>query len=401
MDSIIKSDNTIALIALTFLWTAFAVVAEQKWRWASKLTGTVICMAGAILLSNLGIIPKDAPWFNDVIWDFVVPLAIPLLLLQCNIRKIWREASRMLALFLIGAFGTASSAVLAFRLLGEKIPHLQSIAAMMTGSYIGGSVNFASLASYYDAPHEITAAATVADNMLMAIYFFVLLAISSSKVFQSIYRHSYIDGKKQYAKSSSIQSASYWSPKKISLKDISVNLAFSATVVWISTDAAKFLGGKIPVGNIALDFANALFSNRYLLMTTISLAFATFLPQKIKPAAGTQEIGTYMIYVFFFAVGVPVSIMQIVTKAPLLFLFCAIIVASNMIFCFLGGKILDFTLEDIILASNANIGGPTTAAAMAISKGWTDLTGPALLVGTLGYALGTYFGILVGKIIGA
>lgn len=46
----------------------------------------------------------------------------------------------------------------------------------------------------------------------------------------------------------------------------------------------------------------------------------------------------------------------------MLLAFTAIMVAVNMLFCFVGGKLLHFDLEDIILASNANIGGPTTAA---------------------------------------
>jgi len=58
-------------------------------------------------------------------------------------------------------------------------------------------------------------------------------------------------------------------------------------------------------------------------------------------------------------------------------------------------------LEEIILASNANIGGPTTAAGMAIAQGWSRLVGPCMLVGTLGYAIGTWLGILVGTILGA
>ena len=53
-----------------------------------------------------------------------------------------------------------------------------------------------------------------------------------------------------------------------------------------------------------------------------------------------------------------------------------------------------------MVASNANVGGPTTSAAMAIAKGWTALVGPALLVGTLGYVLGNYFGIFVGTMLG-
>ena len=47
-------------------------------------------------------------------------------------------------------------------------------------------------------------------------------------------------------------------------------------------------------------------------------------------------------------------------------------------------KLFKADLEDAILASNANIGGPTTAAGMGISQGWTKLVGPALLVGVVG-----------------
>ena len=116
---------------------------------------------------------------------------------------------------------------------------------------------------------------------------------------------------------------------------------------------------------------------------------------------GAQELGTWLIYLFFFVIGVPASIGVLVRNAPVLLLFCMIIVLVNMAFCFLGGKFLKFDLEDIILASNANIGGPTTAAGMAISQGWTKLIGPCMLVGTFGYVIGTWLGILVGSLLGA
>ena len=50
----------------------------------------------------------------------------------------------------------------------------------MTGSYIGGGVNFAAMASQFDGK-ELTSAATVADNLLMAAYFFVLIAFAGMK----------------------------------------------------------------------------------------------------------------------------------------------------------------------------------------------------------------------------
>ena len=85
----------------------------------------------------------------------------------------------------------------------------------------------------------------------------------------------------------------------------------------------------------------------------------------------------------------------------LLLVLTAIMVCVNMLFCFFGAKLFKCDLEDAIIASNANIGGPTTAAGMAISQGWTKLVGPAMLVGVLGYVVGNYLGTIVGIVLGA
>ena len=99
-------------------------------------------------------------------------------------------------------------------------------------------------------------------------------------------------------------------------------------------------------------------------------------------------------------IGVPASIVLIIRKAPVLLLFCLIIVIFNMLFCFVLGKLFRFNLEEMIIASNANIGGPTTAAGMAISQVWVDLVGPAMLVGTFGYVIGNYLGTIVAVSLG-
>ena len=58
-----------------------------------------------------------------------------------------------------------------------------------------------------------------------------------------------------------------------------------------------------------------------------------------------------------------------------------------------------FKLDELLLASNACIGGPTTAVAMAIAKGWNSLIIPTMLSGIWGYILGNYAGILVGNVL--
>src|SRR5699024_1299706 len=85
----------------------------------------------------------------DVVWAYVVPLAIPLLLFQSNIIKIWKESGRLLMIFLISSIGTVAGATIAFFLLRNHIPMLNEIGAMVSASYTGGSVNFAAMATRF------------------------------------------------------------------------------------------------------------------------------------------------------------------------------------------------------------------------------------------------------------
>lgn len=110
---------------------------------------------------------------------------------------------------------------------------------------------------------------------------------------------------------------------------------------------------------------------------------------------GTNEIGTFMIYIFFVVIGTPASFSVIFKTAPLLFIFVLIILICNISLTLVLGRLFKFNIEEMLLASNATAGGPTTAAALAISKGWHGLIGPILIVGTLGYVIGNYMGTLI------
>ena len=400
--TLIAEDDTWALLALMCVTVALAVWLEQRYAWASKVSGALIALLVALAASNLAIIPNSCVLYDDIVWNFAVPMGIPLLLLQCNMKKIWRETGRMMVIFLIGSAGTVAGAFLAYGLLHRYIPGLSGVAAMMTGSYIGGGVNFAALALEFDVG-EIKASATVADNLLMALYFFALLIFAGLKFFRSHYTHPHIDaveagGDREGART---QAAAYWSRKDISLKDIALNFAYSVAVVWAAKCISALVGSLIPDTGVVLHMLGTFFGSEYVWITTVAMAVATWGEKQVAKLHGSQELGTYLIYLFLFVIGVPASISKILTETPLLLAFTGIMVVVNMFFCFAGGKLLHFDLEDIILASNANIGGPTTAAGMAISQGWSALVGPVMLVGTFGYVIGTYLGILVGTVLGA
>ena len=401
-ESLIAADDTWALLMLMVASVALAIWLEQKYVWASKISGAIIALLIALAASNLAIIPTSCVLYDSIVWDYAVPMGIPLLLLQCNMKKIWKETGRMMVIFLIGAAGTVVGAFLAYGLLHSYIPGLEAVAAMMTGSYIGGGVNFAALAAEFDVG-DIKAATTVADNLLMALYFFALIFIAGMKFFRKHYSHPHIDAIAESGDLSGAQTqaAAYWSRKDISLKDIAMNFAYAVLVVFAAKLIAAFIGGLIPDTGVVLHMLHTFFGSEYVWITTVSMSVATRGEKQVAKLSGAQEIGTYLIYLFLFVIGVPASISKILTETPLLLAFTGIMVVVNMVFCFVGGKLLHFDLEDIILASNANIGGPTTAAGMAISQGWSALVGPVMLVGTFGYVIGTYLGILVGGVLGA
>ena len=118
-----------------------------------KVTGCVLALLGMMILSNIGIIPTASPVYDSV-WDYVVPLAIPLLLFQCNIKKIRKERqavdhlSDQLCWYRIGCFCRIFSHSKNF------VPDLNKVAAMFSGTYVGGSVNFA---SYGETPSVLPA----------------------------------------------------------------------------------------------------------------------------------------------------------------------------------------------------------------------------------------------------
>ena len=391
-------------MSVMLISVAVSVYLEQTYAWASRISGAVIALIFALVLVNTNIIPPHAELYDDIVWGYVVPIAIPLLLLQTNIVKIWRETGRLLVIFLIGAAGTICGALIGCVFLGSAIDGLPKVAAMMTGSYIGGGVNFTALADAFKVSGTLVSSTIVADNLNMAIYFLILLAIAGNAFFRRIYTHPLIDAVEKNGESDEGKTlaAQYWGRKDISLRDIAMCVTYAVVVVTVSKFIGATLGTVIsPDANWFTKMCNTFLGSQYVWITLISMIFATFFEKQASAMNGAQEIGTFFIYMFFFVIGVPASIMEILTNAPLLFVFCLIMVVVNMLFCLIGGKMLGVALEDILIASNANIGGPTTAAGMAISQGWNALVGPAMLVGTLGYVIGTYLGIIVGSLLGA
>lgn len=395
-NTLIGADDTLWLWTFLMLAAATAIVLEQRARWAAKIPGAVIALLIAIAASNIGLVPLDAPVY-DAVWGIIVPMAIPLLLFQLNLHAVFKESRRLLILFLISSVGTVLGTFIAYFMLQAHIPELAKIAGMISASYTGGSVNFAAMAAQLQPSDSMKSAAIVADNLMMACYFIILITLAGSPAVRRIWGSSEPNTNNN---PESNHAADYWQGKAISLQNIAMALGSAALVVAISFSLSGYL--KTLIGtpdNIILALLVGLFTDKYLLLTTLTFLLVLLCPKGMASLNGSQELGTYCIYIFFVVIGIPASIPIIIQNAPLLFIFTLTIALINLIVTLIAGKLFKYNIEEITLACNANIGGPTTAAALAISQGWRNLVGPIMIIGVVGYVIGNYIGNFVYNIL--
>jgi uncharacterized membrane protein len=133
-------------------------------------------------------------------------------------------------------------------------------------------------------------------------------------------------------------------------------------------------------------------------LTTLALLFAQFpFVQKLQ---GSKIIGFLLIMLFLAVVGAYCDIKALISSgaaAGILLLWVTLIVFIHGILIFSIGGILKQDWDIVSIASNANVGGATTAPVCANSIGRPDLQLPGLLAGSVGNAIGTYLGIMVAE----
>lgn len=397
MTPLISPDDHATLWALIAAGTALAIWLEQSYRWAARLSGPVLALLIAMLLTNFRVMPPASVAY-DFVGDWLVPLAIPLLLFRANLREIIRTGGRMFLIFHLSSVGTLLGVALAYWLLRGSIdsPALIQAAGMMAASYIGGGVNFMAIKASYNVPESVAGPLIVADNFVMAGLFVMLLALAGSRFFRARYPHPH----SQAADSDTAGNlaAAHWQRKGIGLLDVAKSFAFAFAVVAV----ANLLGRAMPLlfpdtgtPGIELRMLHTLCTNKFVLLTLVTLVAATLFAKPLAKINGPEELGAYLLLLFLFTLGLPADLVSVLTQAPLFFVFCGIIALVNLGVTLAGGKLLRLNLEELLLAVNANLGGAPSAAAMAISAGWPRLVLPGILVGIWGYVIGTPVGILV------
>lgn len=177
------------------------------------------------------------------------------------------------------------------------------------------------------------------------------------------------------------------SPSSITLASLGISISVASTLVTFGSFLTKAI---LPKGTSSLP-----------LISTLTVFAATIFPKFFSNLSQTgTALGVVFVQMFFAASGAAGSIGMVMTQAPALFLFSALQILVHFgTLIAVGRFIFRLPPRELYLASNANVGGPTTAAAMAQAKEWTRLILPALLIGILGYAIATALALGLGPIL--
>ena len=390
MNSLISSDNVMLTWMVIIIITAFAFFAEQKFKWGGFIGSAVIAIFTAMIICNLHIIPVSSPVYTGI-GNIVLPLSIPLFLFKCDIKRIIKESGKLFLLYHIAAVGTLIGAFLC-GFIWHARAEIGGVAAMITGAYVGGTVNLVAMGSVFEMDATYVNAAAVGANLLLGFAMLFMGAGGNIPFIRKHFKHPYIDQFEAGTDNTKSMAEQYWKPKHISLLSLAMCLATTFVITGVSSIICNAVNATGAHGII-----KQLFGSIYLVMTLITAILATAFPKFFEKLEGAEELGNIMIVVWFSTLGCAATIQDVLSTGYVL-IAMAIVIVINLVFSLFVGRLVGGTYEEMAVASCATIGGPTTSAALAINKGWGDLIVPGILIGLWGYIIGNYFGVIVGNL---
>ncbi|OYX18175.1 MAG: hypothetical protein B7Z16_09165 [Algoriphagus sp. 32-45-6] len=352
-----------------------------RFPWGKTVGTPIWVILICALLSNLGVIPsamEGSPVYDGV-FLYLAPLGIFIALLEVDLKSVKKAGLPLLLMFLLGSLATVIGVIVSWFLvnpavqIGDLAP---AVAGMFTGTYIGGSINFNAIALHYEVNQSgnLYAAATVVDNLIGTPWIIATLILPKylQKLFPRKKLASAYSGEK-------LQGIEY-----VSISSLASLLALGLLGITVS----KVLVGWFPqVPEI-------------IFLTTLALILAQF--PSVQQLYGKHTIGFFMILIFLAVIGTLCdfgALAQTGELAGTLMLFVGLLVLIHGLVIFGVGAMLKMDWDVIAVASQANVGGNTTAIAAAESLNRPDLLIPGVLVGSLGNALGTYVGFAVAGIL--
>ena len=382
-----------AVLAIYLLSPIVIVYCFEKWTTFRKLgtvvsayiIGIVMALTGLVDFSADAEVAAQFTKLQSTIMSVAVPLAIPLMLFNCDF-KLWTKAlPKTLFSLLGGIVGVLTALVTGYFIFrNQGIPEFEKVVAIMTGIYTGGTMNFNALGASLGVTPTTMAVVLAFEMVLTTPYIFFIIG-GGFKVFRKIlpyaddmatkFRHAEVE-----AQTKDIEDYKGLIRKK---NWPGMLAAFGLSVLFLAIGAglALLLTGKL--------------NELVVILTITTLSIAASFIKKIRELPHTFEMGMVLILLFSVIVASLFDIHSVNMGSIMIgaFVLYVIVVGAliHLLVCRLSKCSGDlFTVSQVALLCSPPF-VPPVIGAMGNKK--VLLSG--LVIGLVGYAVGTYLGVII------
>ncbi len=389
--------GALPLTALIASATVFAFWLDWKVPSLSKVGASLIALVLGALLSNVGLVPATSPVYDTIAGPLTM-LAIVWLLLAVNVGDLKLAGPKMVGAFAIAVTGTGIGAFVgAYLFAGALGGDTWKLAGTLTGTYSGGSLNFVAVGRGLELPSALFAGATAADALMTGVWLAatIMLPLWIGRLYPPV-PDSATAGAALAPEGATGRDEThpFFTKASVSALDLAKLVALAVILLASAEATANGLswlaeGGGVPrwIGEIPV----ILWLTTYALIAGHSKRFS-------RPV-GSFQLGTLALHFFFVVIGIWSRVADIVAVGVEVFLYTAVVVGVHGLFVFGVGRLAKIDVGTLSVASQAAIGGPSSALAVAVSREWPGFILPGVIVGLMGYAVGTYLGFGVAYLV--
>ena len=379
------------IIALYVLIPVLIIELFKRYTWMQKIGTVVAAYAIGILFALTGLVHFEAGTaaaltfskLQSTIMSVAVPIAIPLMLFNCDFR-LWTKALPKTIWSLVGGILAVLVAVVSgyFIFHTPDIPDFNKVAAMMTGIYTGGTMNFNALGASLGVDKTLMAIVLAFEMVFTTPYIFFMIG-GGYKVFRKILPYQDITRKGRTDDDVATKDVENYRGMfdKSNVGGMFAGLGLSILFLAIGAGLALLLTGTL--------------NELVVILTITTLAIIASFFKKVRELPKTFELGMFFILIFSVIVASLFDIHSVnggslmiglfvlwvmVIAAGLHLLFCRIAHVSGDLFC---------VSQIALLCSPPFV--PPVVGAMQNKK--VLISG--IVIGLVGYAVGTYLGVAI------
>lgn len=383
------------ILACYVLFPILIIEGFKRWTVIQKIGTVVLAYAVGIIASLCGVFefatPEIATSFGkmqSMMMNVAVPLAIPLMLFNCDF-KLWTKALPKTAWALVGGLvAILISVISGYFIFRIHIPDAANVSGMMTGIYTGGTMNFTALGNALQVDKTVISIVLAFEMVITTPYIFFLLG-GGYKIFRKLLPYKDITHKgrtdEEAVETNDIENYQGMFEKK-NFWGMMKGLGLSFVFLAIGAGLALLITGKL--------------NELVVILTITTLAIIASFFKKVRELPKTFELGMFFILIFSVIVASMFDINSVrgeslyiggfvgwimLMSVTLHLIFCRIAKVSGDLFC---------VSQVGLLCSPPFV--PPVAGAMKNKK--VLISG--IVIGLIGYAVGTYLGTLIAVVLG-